>query len=126
MTDESLVHIRWHTTEESYRDISRALEAEGATVEVEQERQDFVFVPIILAAVGAVGLARQILRLMREVKHHGIIIDARQTPLDIKEDTALPYGTIVVISAEGQRSERTDLNETSLADLIRALSIAKP
>ncbi len=46
MTDESLVGIRWHTTEESYRDISQALEEEGATVEVEQERQGFVFVPI--------------------------------------------------------------------------------
>jgi hypothetical protein len=123
MVDELEIEATWEVSGESGPEIQGILESEGATIPPETE-EAFPLL-IIPFAMGAVALARAIIRLWREAKHHGVIIDARGKKLKIKEDPSLPYGTVVVIDGEGQKSTRTDIDDKDeLADIIKAARAA--
>ncbi len=80
---------------------------------------------IIAGVAGASYLAAQIQNLVCKSRKAGVVIDARQDPLLIKEVGELPGGTVITINAEG-RQETHDACATGfdLAEVISALGSA--
>jgi len=80
---------------------------------------------IVAGVAGVTYLAAQIQNLVCKSRKAGVVIDARQDPLLIKEVGELPGGTVITINAEGKQ-ETHDACATGfdLAEVIAALSPA--
>src|SRR5579863_6233972 len=121
MSEALEIEATWEAEPEFADEIRENLESEGAEFHPAPEDAAEV-APLVLIAfgLGLVALARAIIRVLREAKHHGVIIDARKKKLKIKEDKSLPYGTVIVINKRGESSTRTDVRDhDELANLIR-------
>jgi hypothetical protein len=103
--------------------IAAGVEQQGGTAEVTDEK-GILPLAILLALVipPGVGLLAQVInRIVHSWRDHGVLIDARGTgaPTLIKENS-LPYGTVVILTRDGEQSSRSDLPEIDLSTYIGA------
>jgi hypothetical protein len=66
--------------------------------------------PLILVAVGIMSipaLYTAILEMRRQTIYHGVIVDARTTPVTVSHDPAIPAEMVLVIDASGKSTEYT-------------------
>ncbi len=103
------------------------LQAQGASTQIE-EHPHILPAAILLWVVvpPAIGLLAYVgNRIAKTWFDHGTLIDARGTgvPVVVKQD-GLPYGTVVILTRDGDKSQRTDLpDEDSVSEYIsKALS----
>jgi len=103
--------------------IAAHVEQEGGSAEFTEERGllPLAIVLIVVIPPGAALLALVINRIIHSWRDHGVLIDARGTgaPAIVKE-TSLPYGTVVILTRDGEQSRRSDLPEIDLAKYIES------
>jgi hypothetical protein len=79
-------------------------------------------IPILLAIVVPPGvgiLVTVINQIVHSWTDKGVLIDARGTgDPRILKDGDLPYGTVVILSRDGDKTTRTDLTDEKLSDYI--------
>ena len=75
-----------------------------------------IFIPPGLAL-----LAEVVNNVVHSWRDHGVVIDARGTgdPV-IHEEKSLPFGTIVILTRDGDTAKRTDLPEVDVGKYIAA------
>lgn len=75
----------------------------------------------VAAAIGLVHFAREITELVCRIREDGVIIDARQDPVKVREDPTLPGGTVIVIAKDGESKQHNVCEQpTDLAALMKA------
>lgn len=107
---------------EAAAEAAAQLQEQGAEVHIENE-PGFLPLPALLIIVlpEVVLLARVVERMILDWKGRGIVVDARGTGAPvITKDTGLPYGTVVLLTRDGDKAVRTDLSEEKLSDYIVA------
>ena len=90
----------------------------------EQNTTDPNFAPLIIlvAALTTGYLASTVFRLWGDVKYGGIVIDARASEVLVKENQALPRGTVIVIGAQKDSvQEFTPKDETELGNILKSV-----
>jgi hypothetical protein len=90
----------------------------------QQNTTDPNFSPLIIvvAALTSGYLATTVFRLWSDVKYGGIVIDARASELLVKENQALPRGTVIVVGAEKDKvQEFTPKDETELGSILKSV-----
>jgi hypothetical protein len=76
---------------------------------------------ILIVALTASYLATTIFRLWSDIKFGGVVVDARGSELLIKEDHAIPRGTVIVVGAEKDKvQEFTPKDETELGNILKS------
>jgi hypothetical protein len=108
---------------EDARAIAAEVEQQGGTAEVTEEK-GILPLAVLLVVVMPPGislLALVVNRIVHSWTDHGVVIDARGTgdPTIIKENS-LPFGTVVILTRDGESSKRTDLPEIDLSKYIEA------
>ncbi len=91
-----------------------AAEPEGAAAAVD---------PVIgaLIIIGIVAGAKLVMRIINE-RRGGVVADLSKTPVEVRRDKALPYGTFLILGADGSvRLETVDEPEDSLERMWKAL-----
>lgn len=103
--------------------IAADVEQQGGTAEVSDEKGILPLLILLVVVIppGLGVLALVINRIVHSWHDHGVLIDARGTgaPTLIK-DSSLPYGTVVILTRDGQQSSRSDLAEMDLSKYIGA------
>ncbi len=130
MTDQDVddrIKIEWYAAEGATRE---DLEAQAVRLREADDEADVIVVepmgilPVlgwIVAAVGLVLLGREITELVCRLRRVGVIIDVRETPIKIREDSSLPGGTVLVIGKDGKSESHSVCDQkTKLADLIKS------
>ncbi len=96
-SDEA-IPFRWEVPEAHKKLVEASLVYEG---EVEADKSKgvvWIFVGLVLLPY----LAQSVLKLIHQMKKGGIIIDARNSPVEIITDKSLPNGWIIVIQSDGK------------------------
>src|SRR5262249_46627686 len=64
---------------------------------------------IVVFSVACIYLAERLTRLVKGLSHGGLIIDLRTDPITVREESALDYATVYVVSKAGvQQISRPD------------------
>jgi hypothetical protein len=70
---------------------------------------------------GAALLIQVIGRVIRDFTRHGVVIDARGTDAPrITSEKDLPYGTVIILTRDGDQAKRTDLPEAKISEYVSA------
>lgn len=108
---QTRLDFEWRLTTGSSTDDAQALATALSQLDPEAEVLPFpagdgfapvLIPPIVAGAVGVVALARRIVDVVCRARKHGLVIDARMTPLRIEDRTELPGGTVITITETGQ------------------------
>jgi hypothetical protein len=112
-----------YNSREEAEEVARDLKAAGARTETTEEPGLLPLAVLLVVAIppGAALLVRVVDRIVHGWRDHGILIDARGTgePAVIK-NTDLPYGTVVILTRDGEKAERSDLAEDDLSKYVSA------
>lgn len=77
---------------------------------------------ILLVAFTANYLATTVFRLWSDIKFGGVVVDARGSELSVKENQAIPRGTVIVIGVEKDKvQEFTPKDETELGNILKSV-----
>lgn len=100
-----------------------AIQQDGAEAEIKEEPGLLPLAVLLVVAIppGLALLVKVVNRVVHGWKDHGIVIDARGTgaPRTIG-DKSLPHGTVIILTRDGDKSERTELPEERLSDYVSA------
>lgn len=117
---EIRLRVNLATTTEA-KAIAAEIEQYGGSADVHEEK-GILPLAVVLAVVIPPGvglLALVINRIVHSWRDHGVIIDARGSGAPtIIEERSLPYGTVVILSRDGDKSKRSDLSEMELSKYI--------
>src|SRR3954453_11691260 len=93
----------------------------GAQASIE-DVEGIVPLAVLLAVVippGAALLAKVVNRIVERWRKVGVLIDARDVrPPVVQKLPGTPFGTVVILTKDGQRSERSDIAEEDLGDYV--------
>jgi hypothetical protein len=113
----------WIPSEERAEKTREILNQEGAVSE------NLAFEPMttIAIALGAATLATVLLRLYKEARYPGVLIDATRDPIEIREMTSWSRQQVLVITAESAQFHEfqggsTDAAIKALVDQLRQYS----
>jgi hypothetical protein len=85
---------------------------------------------VVLAVVlppGIAILANVINHIVHSWRDHGVLIDARGTGApSFAQSSSIPYGTVIILTRDGETSKRTDIADVDLskyiAEAVKAVS----
>lgn len=77
---------------------------------------------VIAGVMGLSYLARQVLTFVKDVRHDGLIVDARTDPIDVRPNPALDRGQLLVITD----TEAKLFEQDRLPDLSALIAAVKP
>jgi hypothetical protein len=121
---ESALRFRIEMSEEEAAALATAVRAEGATAKIDREKGLLPLAVLLVLAIppGTGLLALVVNRIVHSWRTGGVVIDARGAgePI-IRKDRDLPFGTVVVLSRDGEVSKRTDLPEPDVAKYVAAV-----
>jgi hypothetical protein len=101
--------------------IAEELRGLGAQADIEVPKG---IVPLAVALVvvippGVALLGSVFNRILERWRRNGVMIDAREDgPPEVRPLPGTPFGTVLILSRDGDRSERSDLPEDNLSDYI--------
>lgn len=105
----------------SAKKIVDEVEAGGGQATAVESGADLLPVAVLLALVIPPGislLVETINRVVHSWKDEGVFIDAsREGPASVKRGK-IPYGTVAVLTRDGDKVERTDLPEQKIGDYV--------
>jgi hypothetical protein len=122
---DSAVHFVVEVEGSDASAVAADVNAAGAVAELKYDGTAEVLpllVPLLIAIPPGLGiLATVVNRIVHSWKDHGAVIDARgDGPPAVARSNDLPHGTVVILTRDGDRSERTDLPDEKLSDYIAA------
>ena len=94
------MEISWHPAESRVDEIAAALRAEGAQV---RDRLGFEPLSTIAAVVAGAALVRVLMRLYKDARYRGVVIDITRKPAEVREMPGWPRQQVLLVSAEGAR-----------------------
>ncbi len=107
------------------REEAEAIRAEaikkGADADIEEEPGLLPLAVLLVVTIppGLVLLITVIDRVIHGWRDHGIVVDARGTGAPrIMRERDLPYGTVVILTRDGDQAKRTDLAPDKLSDYL--------
>ena len=118
------VGFRWTAEEELVREITDELGPAATALDFDSEASPMIVseagpISVVIGTVALAVLIEALRRLFQRSKH-GLVVDARESTLDIRTDRSLPRDTLAVISHDGATViHGTD--ETWTAELTDAL-----
>jgi hypothetical protein len=94
------MEISWYPAESGIDEIKDVLKTEGAEV-----RNRMGFDPLSTITVVAAGavLVRALMRLYKDARYKGVIIDITRKPVEVREMSGWPRQQVLLVSAEGAR-----------------------
>ena len=102
-------------------EVAGELQALGAEAAVEAPKGIVPLAVALLVVIppGLALLASVTNRIVERWRRNGVLIDARKDgPPEVSPLPGTPYGTVVILSRDGDRNERSDLPEENLGDYI--------
>ena len=103
--------------------IAAKVEEDGASATITEQKGILPLVALLAIVVppGLALLAVVINRIILQWSRHGILIDARGKGAPIlSSDPSLPYGTVIILTRNGDTAKRTDLPEIDLSKYVAA------
>ncbi len=94
------MEIRWHPAEPHHNETTAALKTEGAQVRDRMGLEPLTTITVI--AAGAV-LVRALMRLYKDARYKGVIIDITRKPVEVREMSGWPRQQVLLVSAEGAK-----------------------
>ena len=95
---------------------------EGGSAEVKEEGEGVLPVAVLLWVAippGLALLAQVVDRIVHGWRDDGTLIDAREDgPAKISKQDGLPFGTVIILTKDGEESKRTDLSEVDVATYV--------
>jgi hypothetical protein len=132
MEDEATLRVSWVLPASQVRaEVSAITKAKGVVESQEpfvpsNEELDryahaaFEPLTVLVFSFALAFLAEQLSRFGRNLKHGGLIIDLRTTPISVREERALEAGTIYVVSKQGME-EIASPKPLDIVDAIKAV-----
>ena len=93
----------------------------GGSAEVADEKGILpLAVLLVIVIPPGIGLLAQVInRIVHSWRDHGVVIDARGVGAPtISKDNSLPFGTVIVLTRDGEMSKRSDLDDVDLSKYI--------
>lgn len=107
--------------------LAAKVKEDGASVTIPEQKGILPLAALLWVVVppGLALLAVVINRIVLQWHRHGILIDARGKGAPIlSSDPSLPYGTVIILTRNGDTAKRTDLPEIDLGKYIAAAMTA--
>ena len=133
-SDERKVNFEWAVRRSELEETSNGLLAKGALLESEArsfvpptiEQDDYshsAFEPmlVIVGVVAVSFLIERIVNIIKDVKHSGLIIDARSDTLIVREQPSLNRGTAIVLLPDGKVEEVDGSSQIDIASVLSEL-----
>jgi hypothetical protein len=133
MDIEGPIRITWRLPASQVSTEREALLRAGGVVETEQrfepsdEERDrqahaqFEPLTIVVCSIACTYLAERLTRLVKGLSHGGLIIDLRTDPITVREEGALDYGTVYVVSKAGVQQ----VSRPNSTDILAAIKAAE-
>ena len=134
MDIDAPIRIRWTLPASQVSAEREALLRAGGIVETEQrfepsdEERDrhahAQFEPLttsVVCSIACTYLAERLTRLVKGLNHGGLIIDLRTDPITVREEGALDYGAVYVVSKTGVQQ----VSRPNSTDILAAIKAAE-
>lgn len=94
------MEMSWYPAESHVNETDAALKAEGAQV---RDRMGFEPLSTIAVIAAVAVLVRALMRLYKDARYKGVIIDITRKPVEVREMPGWPRQQVLLVSAEGPR-----------------------